>query len=67
MQMNHPEVALSGPPRAMDTTPSLCSRPVTLVRSSGIAGKPSRRRSGLIPAWMISMLDEMQEIPAEDG
>ena len=47
MQMNHPDVALSGAPRAIEITPSLCSRPVLLVRSSAIAGKPSLARVGI--------------------
>ena len=36
-QMNQPEVALSAVPRAIDTAPSTCFSPVTLVRSSGMA------------------------------
>ena len=55
MQMNQPEVAESGPPRAIDTAPSLCASPVTDVRSSGIAGKPSLVRSAFTPAWMTSI------------
>ena len=56
MQMNQPEVALSACMRAIDTAPSVCLRPVTLVRSSGIAGKPSLVLSALTPAWITSIL-----------
>jgi hypothetical protein len=55
MQMNQPDVALSGAPRAIDTTPSLWSRPVTFVRSRGMAGKPLLAWSGLTPAWITSI------------
>ena len=55
MQMNHPDVALSGMPRAIEITPSLCSSPVTLVRSSAIGGKPDFALSGLTPAWITSI------------
>ena len=34
MQMNHPDVALSGCPRAIEMTPFVWRRPVTLVRSN---------------------------------
>ena len=50
MQMNQPEVALSAVPRAIDTAPSTCFNPVTLVRSSGIGGKPDLRPCRLTPA-----------------
>ena len=47
MQMNHPEVALSGAPRAIEITPSLCSSPVLLVRSSAIGPKAFLRAIGI--------------------
>ena len=50
MQMNQPDVALSGAPRAIEIAPSLCRRPVTLVRSSAIGGKPDFALSGFTPA-----------------
>jgi hypothetical protein len=50
MQMNHPEVAVSAWVRAIDTHPSVCFRPVVLVRSSGIGGKPSLPRRGFTSA-----------------
>ena len=56
MQMNQPDVALSGMPRAIEIAPSLCRMPVLLVRSSVIAGKPSLARSGFTPAWITSIL-----------
>ena len=45
--MENDEVALSGPLRAIDRAPSTCRSPVTLVRSSGIAGNLSRRRAAI--------------------
>src|SRR3990170_4668399 len=39
--------AESGPPRAIESAPSTCLSPVTLVRSSGIGENISRRRRGL--------------------
>ena len=43
--------AVSGPERAIESVPSMCDSPVTLVRSSGIGGKKSaaafRVRRGL--------------------
>ena len=55
MQMNHPEVALSGVVRAIDTTPSLCRIPVAVVRSNATGGNPFLARSGLTPAWITSI------------
>jgi hypothetical protein len=54
MQMNQPELAV-GRAAAIETAPSTCLRPVTVVRSSGIAGKPSLVRSAFTPAWMTSI------------
>jgi hypothetical protein len=52
MTIENEEVAVSGPSRAIDSVPSRCLSPVTLVRSSGIGGKRSRRRSWFIWNWM---------------
>ena len=41
--------------RAIEIVPATCVRPVTLVRSSGIGAKPSRRRAGLMPAWTMAI------------
>ena len=49
MAQKNSDVAVSGPPRAIETMPTTCLSPVTLVRSSGIAGKRSDARSGLMP------------------
>ena len=56
MQTKKSEVAVSGPSRAMETTPSLWRRPVTPVRSRAMGGNPSLSRAGLTPAWMTSIL-----------
>ncbi len=42
--------------RAIETVPTTCRSPVTDVRSSGIAGNPSLRRAGLIPACTICII-----------
>ena len=55
MQMNQPDVALSGSPRAIETAPSLCNMPVTLVRSSAI-GEEAALNLRIDPAWMTSIL-----------
>ena len=47
---------VSGPSRAIETAPSTCDRPVTLVRSSAIGGKYSFSRPALAAAWMTSIL-----------
>ena len=41
MQMKKLWVAVSGPPRAIETVPSSCRIPVSEVRSSGMGGKDS--------------------------
>jgi len=41
--------------RAIEIAPSVWRRPVTLVRSMGIGGKPSLARSAFTPAWMTSI------------
>ena len=42
--------------RAIDTTPTTCLMPVSVVRSSGMAGKPSLRFAGLMPPWMMFIM-----------
>ncbi len=55
MQMNQPEVALSGVPRAIDTAPSTCFRPVTVVRSRAIGGKPALALLSATPAYHFDL------------
>src|SRR4029079_15658139 len=52
MAIENDAVAVSGPFLAIDTAPSRCFSPVSLVRSSGTGGNCSRRRSGSIWNWI---------------
>ncbi len=55
MQTKKSDVALSGRARAIETVPSWCRRPVSLVRSRRIGSKPGRAGVGFTPACTTSM------------
>ena len=55
MQMKKLSVAVSGPVRPIETAPSTCKIPVSVVRSSAIAGKASAAVSGFRPPWMTAI------------